>query len=228
MNTKYNMQKTERRKQKAINATFLVIFALLIINFKFLIFNCSAQTNQFYSLEYSTGTLVGTSHNFIDKYSWRGGHFNGQIFVLENVAIGFKLGYNNYYSGIKAQVYDNGNGLRLFANTYRYVRQAPFQVGVVGHLLPDRMFKPYFGLFMGLCYSAQSVFIQDISLGAENYGFIVTPELGFYLQINNSPVGLKASVAYNYATNKYEFNSVTFKDLQSVNVNIGLSYMITK
>jgi hypothetical protein len=149
--------------------------------------------------------------------------------VLDNVAIGFKLGYNNYYSNVKAQVYDNGNGLRLFANTYRYIRQAPFQLGIVGHLLPNRIFKPYLGLYMGLCYSTQSVFVQDISVGAENYGFIITPELGFYLQFGKeSPVGLKASVSYNYATNQYEFGGAKFKDLQSVNVNIGLSYMIIK
>jgi hypothetical protein len=207
----------------------ILLIILLIVNFQLRIVNVEAQTNQFYSLEYSTGTLLGPSHNFIDKYSWRGGHFNGQIFVLDNVAIGFKFGYNNFYSGVKAQVYDAGNGFRLFADTYRYIHQAPFQLGVAGHLLPDRIIKPYLALYLGVCYATQNVYIQDIKAGTDNFGFIITPELGFFLQFGkNSPVGLKASVAYNYSTNQYEFGGVKFKDLQSLNVNIGLSYMIIR
>jgi len=191
--------------------------------------NSSAQTTQFYSLEYSTGTLFGASHSFVEQYSWRGGHFNGQIFLMDYVAIGFKLGFNNYYSDVASRVYDYGNGLRIYANTFRYIRKLPFQIGAVGHLFPNRILKPYLGVYLGLCYAAESVFIQDIQIRAENYGFIITPEVGLFLQFGkNSPAGAKVSVAYNYATNKYKFGVIEIKDLQSLNVNIGLTYMVNQ
>ena len=203
----------------------LLLFSFLL--FPFMI--SSAQTTQFYSMEYSTGTLFGASHNFVEQYSWRGGHFNGQIFIIDHVAVGFKLGFNNYYSDVAARVYDYGNGLRVFANTFRHIRKAPFQIGIAGHLLPDRIFKPYLGVYLGLCYASESVYLQDVQIRAENYGFIVTPELGFYLQFGqNSPAGVKMSVAYNYATNRYKFGMIEFKDLQSLNVNIGLTYMVNR
>jgi len=173
--------------------------------------------------------LIGSSHNFIEKYSWRGLHFNGQIFPIENVAVGFRIGYNNYYSDVASQVYDFGDGCRIYANTYRYIHNVPVQVGVAGHLLPYRIFKPYLGVYLGLSYASESVMIQDIQIRKENYGFIVTPELGFFVQFGkNSSTGAKVSVAYNYATNRYTIGGVEFKDLQSLNVNIGLTYMVNQ
>jgi len=230
MNTQNIIRKTEFRVRStsiAGNLTIVLLF-LLIFNSQFSILNCAAQTNQFYSLEYSTGTLLGASSKFIGSYSWRGGHFQGQIFLIDNVAFGFKLGFNNYYSNVEPKLYDFGNGTRLFANTYRYIRKAPFQIGAVGHILPNGMIKPYLGLYLGLCYATETVIIQDVQQRKENYGFILSPELGFYLQFGkNSPAGIKLSAAYNLATNKYTLGMTEFKDLQSLNINIGFTYMVT-
>jgi hypothetical protein len=223
-NEKLGMEKQgNSRKNYCIN----FIIALLILHSPFSILNCFAQTNQFYSLEYSTGALVGSSSKFISNYSWRGGQFNAQIFLIDNMALGFKAGFNNFYSNVEPQVYDYGTGLRLFANTYRYIRKAPFQIGAVGHIIPNNMIKPYIGIYLGLCYASETVMIQDVQSRKENYGFILTPELGFYLQFGkDSPAGLKLSAAYNLATNHYKLGMTEFKDLQSVNVNLGLSYMV--
>jgi len=238
MNTEHNMQKAElrlrsaskSRKQKPIIFTKIfgtILLILLILHSPFSILNCSAQANQFYSIEYSTGTLLGASSKFISNYSWRGGQFNGQIFLIDNLALGFKLGFNNYYTNVEPKTYDFGNGTRLYANTYRYIRKAPFQLGVVGHVLPNNMIKPYLGLYLGLCYATETVMIQDVQARNENYGFILTPELGFYLQFGkNSPAGVKLSAAYNLATNNYKLGMKKYKDLQSINVNIGFTYMV--
>jgi len=211
--------------------TFLKKYIITLLLFPLLLFsfNSSAQTTQFYSIEYSTGTLFGPSHNFVEQYSWRGGHFSGQIFLADYVALGFRLGFNNYYSDVAARAYDYGNGLRVFANTFRYIRKAPFQIGAIGHLFPNRICKPYLGVYLGLCYAAESVMFQDIQIRTENYGFIITPELGLFVQFGKeSPAGVKLSVAYNYATNNYKFGMAEFKDLQSLNVNIGLTYMVNQ
>jgi len=229
MNIQNIVQKAEFQLRSASIAgklSIVLLFSLICI-FQFSILNCSAQTNQFYSLEYSTGTLLGTSSEFIDSYSWRGVHFQGQVFLIDNVALGFKLGFNNYYSNVEPQLYDFGNGTRLFANTYRYLRKVPFQVGAIGHILPNEMIKPYLGLYLGLCYATEAVMIQDVQQRKENYGFILTPELGFYLQFGKkSSTGIKLSAAYNLATNNYQLGMREFKDLQSLNVNIGFTYMV--
>jgi len=164
MNTQNIIQKAELQPHSISLAGKLsiVLFFSLIFNFQFSIFNCSAQTTQFYSLEYSTGVLLGESSKFIGNYSWRGGHFQGQIFLIDNVALGFKFGFNNYYSNVEPQLYDYGNGMRLFANTYRYIRKVPFQIGVAGHILPNGMIKPYLGLYLGLCYATETVMIQNV------------------------------------------------------------------
>ncbi|MCL1851151.1 MAG: hypothetical protein FWF70_07125 [Bacteroidetes bacterium] len=202
-------------------------FFIFLPFYLFTFFNGSAQVNQFYSIEYSTGSLVGVSSKFINNYSWRGGQFNAQIFLIDNLAVGFKLGFNNFYSKVEPKMYDYGTGLRIYANTYRYVRTAPFQIGAVGHILPNDMIKPYVGLYLGLCYASESVMVQDVQARNENLGFILTPELGFYLQFGKkSPAGIKFSAAYNLATNHYNLSMSEYKDLQSVNVNLGLTWMV--
>ena len=218
-----------QNKIQNVKIPSIILLLIIIVNCQLSIFNCSAQAKQFYSIEYSTGKLLGSSSDFVSNYSWRGAQFNGQIFLIGNLAVGFKLGFNNYYSNVAPRLYDYGNGFRVYANTYRYVRQVPFQVGAVGHLFPNRIFKPYAGLFIGLCYATQSVFIQEVKSRTENYGFILTPELGFYLKFGKRvPAGIKVAAAYNLATNKYKHGMNDFKDLQSFNVNIGLACMLSR
>lgn len=225
MNTKDKKQKITV-SNKILGAICLIFFLHLS---PFSIFHCSAQRAQFYSIEYSTGSLLGSSRNLINQYSWRGGCLNGQIFLIDNLAIGFRFGFNNYYSNVDARTYDNGNGGRLYANTYRYIRKAPFQIGAVGHVLPNGIIKPFLGLYLGLCYATESIMIQDIQSRKENFGFILTPELGVFVQFGKkTPAGMKLSVAYNLATNKYKLGMTEFDNLQSVNINIGLSYFVKR
>ena len=200
---------------------------LFIIHCSLFSIHCFAQPAQLYSLEYSTGTLSGPSRSFVSTYSWSGVQINGQVFLIDNLALGFKVGYNKYDSKIRPRTFEYGNGLRVYAYTFRNVSQVPIQIGVIGHIIPNSIIKPYIGIFLGLSYANQTVMIQKEIYKENNFGFSLTPEIGFFLQFGrNQPMGIKFSGAYNMATNHYAFGVREYKNLQSFNLNLGLSYMI--
>ncbi len=182
--------------------------------------------SQYYTVDYSTATLLGQSSNFAPGYSWRGMAFSGVAFVHDNIAVGVKFGFNNFYAGKEEQLYDLGDGTRIYASTYNYIKMVPFGVSLYFSPLPDNMVQPYLGFTIGSCYTLESVYLQDIRTADDQYSFSIAPEIGLYAQLGQSPTALRLSVSYNYVDSKYEFGGNTFNNIQALTANIGITCKI--
>ncbi|MEG1556060.1 MAG: hypothetical protein RR356_04975 [Bacteroidales bacterium] len=204
--------------KKIIIIACIAIFSISIV---------SAQPKkQFYSIEYSTGVLLGQSHQFIPNYSWAGFQISGQFNILEHLAIGVKFGLNHHYGYKASETYPLGKGMTIYASTYRYLRHIPFGVGVFYNILPDKIVKPYIGFHIGGNYETQSIYIQDIQFHDDQYGFELSPEIGAFFQFGKAPCGLKLSAIYTWGTNQYVFGGTKFKNYQCFNVNLGFTYIV--
>ena len=83
------------------------------------------------------------------------------------------------------------------------------------------------GFSIGGNHSSQNIIIQDLNFSNTQYGFQCTPEIGVFAQFTPfTPAGLKLSVAYTVATNTYSFHDFKATDMQNLNVNLGLVFMI--
>ncbi len=204
--------------KKYILITLLSLFAIA---------TTFAQDKQYYTTDYSTGMLVGSSSDFISNYSWTGMSFSGQIFIHKNISVGGKFGFNNYYEGKAAKVHDFGDGTRVFASSYNHIKVIPFGLSFHYFPLSDNLIQPYVGFTIGAAYATESIFVQELRFSKDDYGFSITPEIGVFAKFGNTPFGARLSVSYQYTTNSYELLNQNYTDLQTLNVNLGISYMLS-
>lgn len=186
-----------------------------------------AQAKQYYSLNWNIALPMGEFGDFINNVSLRGGNFNVQVFLNDNVAVGGTFGWNHYYELKDRASYLLAPGMAITAADYRYAYTMPVTANGYYHFMPDGMVQPYAGVGIGALYGSQHNVIQEADSWDEQWGFLVTPEVGVFVPFGKDvPFGAKASVAYMFTTNKFLSLGETYNSIQNLNFNIGFAWMI--
>ncbi len=201
----------------------LIITCIAIIGF--LPTTLKSQTKQYYSIDWSIGIPIGSSSDFISAVSPAGFNFGGQIYMTDNVALDFGVGWNNFYELKDRETYTKG-GFAITAAQYRYISYIPFKAGGMYNFMPSSKIQPYAGLNIGFNYMTENVFIQENLIWTDQYGFIISPEIGAFLSFDEeSSMGLHVSAAYTYNTNEFSFMK-NYKGFQNITFNVGLTFML--
>ena len=175
-----------------------------------------AQEGMF-GLTYSMGLPVGSTSDYISKYSWRGFGLEGRAFINDNLSMGGSFAWNVFFEEKIGESFTQDNGTAT-ADQFRYINAYP--INFITHY--------YFGE-----YDAPARFNVGVGLGAikvnrrtevsvvgfeHNYWhFSVTPEVGVIVPFNYS-TNLLVSVRYNYAA---EAKGESFSYLS---FNIGIAW----
>lgn len=185
-----------------------------------------AQKRQYYSLGWDIGFPVGQFSDYISDPSLRGGYFSGNIFVTDAVSLGFKFGYNSYDQNQNRKTYQIQPGLAATAATYNYIVSAPILFGAYYHFNVGGVVEPYVGLGIGVNYIDEETYIQDMEIYDDQWSFLMSPEVGLRVPFGESPVALGVRLSYNANFNSYEALGIEYKNFQSLNLGVSLSYTI--
>lgn len=198
----------------------------------------SQGVRQYYTISWSIGfPLAGFNnagkpdYSYISKTSLAGGMLSGQAFLCQNrLGLGAAVGWNNFYQTVKRQTYTiPDRGMAITAASYNYMSSVPIKAIVTYAFLPNAgILQPYFTLGLGANYMTQHIMIQDIDIWDDNWGFMVSPEIGTYIRFGkNAMWGANVAVGYNYATNHFNLaEHVKSNGINYLNLNIGLTLMI--
>lgn len=184
------------------------------------------DVTQYYSLNWNIGVPIGSSTGFVGATSLTGGDLRGQIFLQEQIALGFRIGFDRFYEN-KPRASFTHDQMAITASCYNLISQTPVEVGAFYHFLPqEALFRPYVGVMIGATYMEQEKLIQDMRISTYNWGFIATPEVGVFVRFgDSSPIGLHIAAGYNFNTNTFNMIGQHYTDVQSFNFSIGLAYM---
>ncbi len=189
-----------------------------------------AQRKQYYDLGWDVAVPMGDFSNYISNTSLRGGTFGGNVFLTEAFSVGFKFGYNSFSENVPTKTYvmteDNGYTKVVTASSYNFMVNAPMQVGGYYHFVTDGQIEPYIGLGLGVNYITQETLVQDLDNYDDQWAFLLNPEVGLRYQFKDSPLALKLRAGYNYSFNKYKTWGVEYKNLQTLNIGLSLSWTI--
>ncbi len=203
---------------------YITLTALLAVG---ITTSAQAQMKQYYSLNWDIALPLGGLKDFTGDASLRGGNFNVQVFLTDNIAVGGTFGWNNYYELKDRASYLLEPGLAVTASTYRYSYSMPIMANGYYHFMPDGMVQPFAGLGIGALYATQHSIVQDLDFWNEQWGFLLMPEVGAFIPFgNDAPFGAKASVSYQFSTNNFTALGEEHNNLQNLNFNIGLVWMI--
>lgn len=178
---------------------------------------------QIYSINYQMNVPLGSSKNFVSNASFEGVNINWAYFVTREIAVGLDLSYNNYHEKIGQKIYRPNENMAVNAAQFRYTQAFPIKAQVKYFFSQDRYIKGYAGLGLGALSAGQHIVVQDLGEWNNNWGFLVSPEVGMLIPFGaDSPFGANISAGYNFSTNKSTFGNIDIKDRQSIYFNVGL------
>jgi hypothetical protein len=163
---------------------------------------------------------IPSGGNYVNKNSYSGGRFDYKHFVDGgNIAVGASMGWNSFDEYTPARIYDRPDGSgAIYSDMVRHVYTLPIAINAF-YYFNKRNVKPYIGLGLGTSYSEQESFFNIYVVKESNWGFLVKPEIGLQLEINET-FGLATYATYNYATNRS--NSFNIDYFASFNIGAGL------
>lgn len=181
---------------------------------------------QIYSINWQPNIPVGDSRDFVSKMSFEGINVNWAYFVTDNIAVGFDLSYNNYHEKVGQKIYMPDANTAVNAAQYRYTQAFPIKVQGKYFFNQFGTVMPYAGLGIGALSAGQHIVIQDIDVWDNNWGFLLSPEIGVLVPIgiagDTGIWGANITAGYNWSTNKSDVGKIKADNRQSFYFNIGL------
>lgn len=165
------------------------------------------------------GTIA---NDFVKTGQGYGAYLEGGYYVSPMFAVGgfASFGTNNKY--IPKKTYPLEGNAAVTTDLYRSIYQVPFGVTTRIRFLRGE-FQPYLENKMGAEYSTQSTYMSTFVNRHENWGFYISPEIGFtYFPFHKTDVGFQLAAYYSYSTNRN--SSYDIKGLNNVGFKLGLAF----
>jgi opacity protein-like surface antigen len=184
--------------------------------------------SSYYTFSWNTTFTIGDFNKWVGNASPAGFDIGGRYFIKKGLTAGFNISWQRVSQIYSDQTYTiPDKGIAITAENYRFTWMVPFQAVVAYHFIPDKMISPYVGLGIGGDYMEHHLLIQEYDIYKERWDFSLTPEVGALVRFGNfSQWGALVSFNYKWTTNQIELYQTTFKNLQMLNLKVGLAYII--
>jgi hypothetical protein len=184
--------------------------------------------SSYYTFSWNTIFPIGDFSKWVSQPSPAGFDFGGRYIINKGLTFGFNIGWERV-----SKIYDDetytipDKGLAITAQNCRFTWIVPFQAVVAYHLAPEKTISPYLGLGIGGDYMEHHLLIQEYDIYKDVWDFSLTPEIGILAKFG-AFANWGAVIAFNYkwTTNRIEFYQEKSKDLQMLNLKVGIAYII--
>jgi hypothetical protein len=184
--------------------------------------------SSYYTFSWNMTFPMGDFHDWVGEVGLAGFDIGGRYFIKNGLAAGFNISWNRVAAEYNNETYTiPDKGIAITATNYRFTWMVPFQAIVLYHFMPDKVISPYVGLGIGGDYMEHHLMIQEYDIYKERWDFSLAPEVGVLAKFGSfSNWGALVSFSYKWTTNQIEFYQKTSKDLQMLNLKVGLAYII--
>ncbi len=184
--------------------------------------------SSYYTFSWNTTFTMGDFNKWVGNASPAGFDLGGRYFINGGLAAGFNISWQRV-----SQIYQNetytipDKGIAITADNYRFTWMVPFQGVIAYHFMQDKMVSPYLGLGIGGDYMEHHLLIQEYDIYKTRWDFSLTPEVGALIKFGNfSSWGGLVAFNYKWTTNKIELYQTTSKNLQMLNLKVGLVLIV--
>jgi opacity protein-like surface antigen len=186
------------------------------------------QPSSYYTFTWNTTFPMGDFNDWVSQPSPAGFNFGGRYMVKSGLTVGWEIGWQRV-----AKIYDNetytipDRGIAINAENYRFTWMVPFQALVAYHMMPGKTISPYLGLGIGGDYMEHHLMIQEYDIYKTRWDFSLTPEVGILAKFGTySSWGALVAFNYKWTTNQIELYQTTSKNLQMLNLKVGIAMII--
>ncbi|MCF6353204.1 MAG: outer membrane beta-barrel protein [Cyclobacteriaceae bacterium] len=186
----------------------IFISALIIAGFAI---NTNAQTS-YWTFSWPISMGIGSTNEYIAKTSFRGIAITGASFLTDNISIGGEWSWE-VFDEIKRdlpprEVSVDGVPGHVSGTEYRYLNTIPIFVNSHYYLGQNGALRPYVGMGIGTVYVDQRTDIGFVNIQTQTWRFGVQPEVGVFIPMGLSGVGVSLKAKYRYATKASDAEAV--------------------
>lgn len=163
---------------------------------------------------------VGNS--FVKSAQGYGAYIEGGYYITPMFAVGGFASFNTNNDYIPKQTYTFSDNSALTTDLDRSIYQVPFGFTMRTRFLRNE-FQPYLGTKVGAEFSTQSTYMSTFVNRHDNWGFYMSPELGFtYFPFEKTDFGFQFAVYYSFCTNKNK--SYDIKGINNLGFKLGIAF----
>jgi len=184
--------------------------------------------SSYYTFSWNTTFPMGDFHDWVSEISPAGFDLGGRYFVKNGLAVGWNISWQRVSKNYERETFTiPDKGIAINATNYRFSWMVPFQAVVAYHLMADKTLSPYLSLGIGGDYMEHHLMIQEYDIYKTRWDFSLTPEIGVLAKFGAySSWGAIVAFNYKWTTNQIELYQTTSKNLQMLNLKVGLSMII--
>ncbi len=214
---------------KSILKTIAVVFGLMSVNSVYAqeeSVQVYEEGDQLWGINYSIGFPDGEFRDFIEETSFRGFNLEYDVFVIDNLSVGFSAGYKLFHQVDERSTYEieQGNaGISVSAKVWKYTHIVPLQATVRYYYAPsfDSWVHLFGGLGLGTSYVNQEAWIGLSTIRDEDWRFSFSPEFGIDIPTDGFS-SFQISGQYNYILNGHQDKD----PLTNWNIKVGFKKWI--
>ena len=165
----------------------------------------------------------GTMGNsFVETASGYGAYIEGGYYITPMFAVGGFASFNTNNDYIPKQTYTFKDQSALTTDVDRSIYQVPFGVTMRTRFMRGE-FQPYLGTKVGAEFSTQSTYMSTFVNRHDNWGFYMSPEIGFtYFPFQKTDFGFQFAVYYSFCTNKN--SDYDIKGIDNLGFKLGIAF----
>jgi hypothetical protein len=180
--------------------------------------------SSYYTFSWQTTFPMGDFHDWVSQPSPAGFDLGGRYAIKNGLTVGWNIAWQRVAKIYEGQTYTiPDKGVAITARNYRFTWMVPFQAVIAYHINPEKLVSPYIGLGIGGDYMEHHLMIQEYDIYETYWDFSLTPEVGIMAKFGQfSNWGGLIAFNYKWTTNQIKVYETTSKNLQMLNLKVGL------
>lgn len=200
-----------------------ILFAMLFMAVASLPATSKAQIslNSYYNIDWQFNIPLG--NDFSNGASGWGMNFEGGYYVLPNMALGAFLSFHTNNEYFSRRTISLNETLSMNSDQQHQMFTLPFGI-LARYRFQEADFQPYISMKLGACYSQFSNYYYIFMSDQNQWGFYMSPEVGFNYYPWANGVGFHVALYYSFATNKCSLMSYDQSILNNIGFRVGLAF----
>ena len=162
------------------------------------------------------------ANDYVQNFQTLGAYVEGGYYVTPMVAVGgfASFGTNNAY--VPKQTYQLEDNAAITTDLDRSIYQVPFGATLRCRFMRTQ-FQPYAEAKIGTEYSSQSTYMSTFVSRHDNWGFYISPEIGFnWFPFQSTDFGFHLAAYYSFATNRN--NAYGMDGINNLGFKLGVAF----
>ncbi|WP_224483831.1 OmpW family outer membrane protein [Robertkochia aurantiaca] len=138
----------------------------------------------YYGFNYSVGIPADGMSDYLSETGWGGASFEFRREIASHLALGFDIGFNNFYEELPYDTYTEGT-VSITGLQNRKIFSLPITLTADYYFDFSDKFKAFAGLGVGTMYTDRETEFGLFVASDDVWFFVIKPELGLIFMVND-------------------------------------------